>query len=51
MGLNYDLGDKSEILTKRNHFEKLNKTNRIFSCRKCKIFRVLGAYFGVQDWK
>ena len=28
MGLNYDLGDKSENLRRMNHFEKLNKANR-----------------------
>ena len=30
MGLNYDLGDKSENLRRMNHFEKFNKANRIF---------------------
>ena len=30
MGLNYDLGDKSENLGRINHFEKFNKAKRIF---------------------
>ena len=30
MGLNYDLGDKSENLRRMNHFEKFNKANRRF---------------------
>jgi len=30
MGLNYDLGDKSENLKRMNHFETFNKANRIF---------------------
>ena len=30
MGLNYDLGDKSENLRRINHFKKLNKARRIF---------------------
>ena len=38
MGLNYDLGDKSEILTKMNHFEKLNKANRIFFAENARFF-------------
>jgi len=28
MGLNYDLGDKSENLRRMNDFEKFNKANR-----------------------
>jgi len=36
MGLNYDLGDKSENLRRMNHFEKFNKAN---------------VYFGVKDWR
>ena len=28
MGLNYDLGGKSENLRRMNHFEKFNKANR-----------------------
>ena len=43
MGLNYDLGDKS--LKRMNHFEKLDKANKSFFCRKCKIFRKICAYF------
>ena len=30
MGLNYDLGDKSENLKRMNHFEKFNKADRIY---------------------
>ena len=30
MGLNYDLGDKSENLKRIHNFEKLDKANRIF---------------------
>ena len=30
MGLNYDLGDKSENLRRMNHFKKFNKANRNF---------------------
>ena len=30
MGLNYDLGDKSENLRRMNHFEKFNKANKTF---------------------
>ena len=30
MGLNYDLGDRSENLRKMNHFEKFNTASRIF---------------------
>ncbi len=30
MGLNYDLGDKSENLTRMNRFEKFNKAKRNF---------------------
>ena len=43
MGLNYDLGDKSENLRRMDHFEKFNKANR--------IFRVSYVYFGVKDWR
>ena len=35
MGLKYDLGDKLENLRTMNHFEKFDKTNRIFFCREC----------------
>ena len=49
MGLNYDLGDKSENLRRMNHFEKFNKATRI--CRNCQISRVLCAYLGVKDWR
>ena len=31
MGVNYDLGDKSENLQRMNHFEKLNKAKFCFA--------------------
>ena len=34
MGLNYNLGDKSENLRRMNHFEKFNKANRNFFWQK-----------------
>jgi len=34
MGLNYDLGDKSENVRKMNHFEKFDKANRNFFLQK-----------------
>jgi len=37
MGLNYDLGDKSENL-RMNHFEKLNKANRFFFAENATFF-------------
>ena len=39
MGLNYDLGDKSENLRRMNHFEKINKlANRIFFVENARFF-------------
>ena len=38
MGLNYNLGDKSENLRGKNHFEKFNKANRIFFFTENAIF-------------
>ena len=34
MGLNYDLGDKSENLRRMNHLEKFNKANKKFVSQK-----------------
>ena len=34
MGLNYDLGDKSEKLGRMNHLKKLNKAKRNFCLQK-----------------
>ena len=34
MGLNYDLGDKSENLRRMNHLKKSNKANRNFFGQK-----------------
>ena len=38
MGLNYDLGDKSENLRRMNHFEKFNKANRNFFAGDVRFF-------------
>ena len=38
MGLNYDLGDKSEYLRRITHFEKLNKSNRFFFAVNARFF-------------
>ena len=38
MGLNYDLGDKSENLRRMNHFEKFNKAKRIFFSENARLF-------------
>ena len=45
MGLNYNLGDKSENLRKMNHLKKFNKAKNFFAenARLCE-------YFGVKDW-
>ena len=48
MGLNYDLGDKLDNLRRMNHFEKVKKANRKYFFAD---FRVLCAYFGVEDWR
>ena len=39
MGLNYDLGDKSENLRRMNHFEKFNKANRIFLAENARFIQ------------
>ena len=38
MGLNYDLGEKSENLRRINHLEKFNKANRIFFAVNARFF-------------
>ena len=38
MGLNYDLGDKSENLKIMNHFEKFIKANRTFFSENTRFF-------------
>ena len=38
MGLNYELGDKSENLRRINHFEKFNKANRFFLAENARFF-------------
>jgi len=52
MGLNYDLGDKSENLKRMNHFEKFNKVNRIYFLLKMLDFSsIMCVYLGVKDWR
>ena len=51
MGLNYNLGDKSENLRRINHIKKFDKTDRIFFAENARIFLILCAYFGVKDWR
>ena len=38
MGLNYDLGNKSENFRRMNHFKKLNNVNRIFFAENARFF-------------
>ena len=38
MGLNYDLGGKSENLRRMNHFEKFNKANRNIFAENARFF-------------
>ena len=40
MGLNYDVGDKSENLRRMNHFEKFNTVNRNFFSQKMLDFSI-----------
>ena len=53
MGLNYDLGDKSENLRRMNHFEKFNKANRNFFAENARFFeyyvRILALMIGDND--
>ena len=52
MGLNYELGDKSENLIRMNHFEKFKKAIRnFFFWQKMLDARVLCVYFGAKDWR
>ena len=44
MGLNYDLGDKSENLKRMNHFEKFNKANKIFFAENARFFEYYSNY-------
>ena len=41
MGLNYDLGDKSENLKRMNHLKKFDKANKNFFLQKMQNFQVL----------
>ena len=45
MGLNYDLGDKSENLGRINHFEKFNKATRNFFLQKSLDFSSIMCVF------
>ena len=38
MGLNYNLGDKSENLRRMNHFENFNKADRNFFAENARFF-------------
>ena len=51
MGLNYDLGDKSENLRRMNHFEKFNKANRNFFLQKMLDFSSIICVLDVKDWR
>ena len=52
MGLNYDLGDKSENLKRMNHFEKFNKADRIyFFAENARFFEYYVRIYGVKDWR
>ena len=52
MGLNYDLGDKSENLRRMNHFEKFNKAKRNFFAENARFFeyyvRILALMIGAN---
>ena len=47
MGLNYNLGDKSENLRRMNYFKKLNKAKRDFFWQKMLNFSCI-MYFGLK---
>ena len=49
MGLNYDLGDKSENLRRLNYFEKFNKAKSFFFAENARFEYC--AYLGVKDWR
>ena len=51
MGLNYDLGDKSENLRRIHNFEKLDKANGIFFAENDIFFEYYVRIFGVKDWR
>ena len=47
MGLNYDLGDKSENLRRMNHLKEFNKANRKFCWQKMLDFsRIICVFWG-----
>ena len=45
MGLNYDLGDKSENLRRMNNFEKFNTANRIFLQKMLDFSSIMGVFW------
>ena len=45
MGLNYDLGDKSDNLRRMNHFEKVNKAKRKYFLQKMLAFSSIMCVF------
>ena len=47
MGLNYDLGDKSENLRRMNNFENLIRLIEFFWQKMLDLC----AYLGVKDWR
>ena len=48
MGLNFDLGDKSENLRRINHFKKINKAYRKFCWQKILDFSQVQEVITVQ---
>ena len=53
MGLNYDLGDKSEYLRRKNPFEKFNKAyrNYFFLQKMLDFSSIMCVFRGVKDWR
>ena len=52
MGLNYDLGDKSENLKRMNCFEKFNKANRIYFLQKMLDFSsIMVVFWHYKNWR
>ena len=55
MGLNYDLGDKSENLRRMNHLKKLNKAKKKFFAENARFFMyyvcILALKIEDKKWK
>ena len=49
MGLNYDLGDKSENLRRMNHFEKFNKAIGIFFAENARFLEYYVRILALKD--